>query len=299
MGNFSIYLFLPLVLGLLYSIAAMAYKRVMAEGVDIWRLIFFSNLATAILLLPLMVLIAKPDAQASLYQPLLAGCAFFGGIVLNILALQKGDVSVATPLLGTKVLFVALFTIVVVNERVSPWLWLGALLVVTGLKMLHGGAGRIHQRFWPTALFAMGSASAFALCDIFFQSWARYWGIGLFIPLVFAVVCALSFGLLHRFPARTHPFSASAQRWIFVACALNGFQTLGMFICIGLFRHANAATAINIVYNSRGIWSVLLVWLAGPWFGNIEREYGMRVMLTRLIGSMLLLSAIAITLLKI
>jgi len=299
MGNFSIYLFLPLVLGLLYSIAAMAYKRAMAEGMDIWRLIFFSNVATAILLLPLMVLIEKPDAQASLYQPLLAGGAFFGGIMLNIIALRKGDVSVATPLLGTKVLFVALFTIVVVNEAVRPSLWLAAILVVMGLKMLHGGAGRIHQRFWPTALFAMGSSSAFALCDVFFQSWARHWGIGLFVPLVFTVVCALSFGLLHRFPARTHPFSASARWWIFVACALNGLQTLGMFICISLFRHANAATAINIVYNSRGIWSVLLVWLVGPWFGNIEREYGRKVMITRFTGSMLLLSAIALTLLKI
>jgi hypothetical protein len=80
---------------------------------------------------------------------------------------------------------------------------------------------------------------------------------------------------------------------------LNGFQTLGMFICISLFRHANAATAINIVYNSRGIWSVLLVWLVGPWFGNIERAHGVKIMITRLSGSMLLLSAIALTLLKI
>lgn len=299
MGRFSIYLFLPLGLGLLYSIAAMAYKRAMAEGVDIWRLIFLSNLATAILLMPLMGLIAKPDAQASLYQPLLAGCAFFGGILLNILALRKGDVSVATPLLGTKVLFVALFTIVVLNERVGPALWLAAFLVVVGLKLLHGGAGRIRQRFWATAVFAMGSSSAFALCDVFFQSWARHWGIGLFIPLVLAVVCALSLGLLHRFPPRTQPFSASARWWVFVACALNGLQTLGMFVCISLLRHANAATAINIVYNSRGIWSVLLVWLAGPWFGNIEREHGMKVMLARLTGSVLLLGAIALTLFKV
>jgi drug/metabolite transporter (DMT)-like permease len=300
MENFSIYLILPLGLGLLYSLAAMAYKRAMADGVDIWRLIFFSNLATAIILIPLMVLIERPQAQAALYQPFLAGGAFFGGIVLNILALQKGDVSVATPLLGTKVLFVALFTIAVINEPVRPSLWLAAILVVLGLKMLHGGgAGRTQRWFWPTALLAMGSSSAFALCDIFFQSWARHWGIGLFIPLVFAVVCTLSIGLLHWFPARRQPFSASARWWILLACTLNAFQTLGMFVCISLFRHANAATAINIVYNSRGIWSVLLVWLVGPWFGNIEREHGRRTMIARLTGSALLLSAIVLTLLKI
>jgi hypothetical protein len=37
MANFSIYLILPLGLGLLYSMAALAFKRAMAEGVDIWR----------------------------------------------------------------------------------------------------------------------------------------------------------------------------------------------------------------------------------------------------------------------
>jgi hypothetical protein len=73
---------------------------------------------------------------------------------------------------------------------------------------------------------------------------------------------------------------------------------LGMFICVSLFRHPNAAAAVNIVYNSRGIWSVLLVWFAGSWFGNVEREQGINVMLARLSGSAMLLIAIALTLLQ-
>jgi uncharacterized membrane protein len=290
------YLILPLLLGFLYSLAALAYKRTMAEGVDIWRLIFFSNLATAILLIPLIIFSDKFQDEASLYQPLLAGLAFFAGIVMNILALHKGDVSVATPLLGTKVLFVALFTIVVLGEHVMLSLWLAAILVVVALKLLRESGDRIYQGFWPTVFFATGSSSAFALCDVFFQSWARLWGIGLFIPLVFAVVCVLSFGLRFWFPRQAGPFSAGARRWLLAACALNGIQTLGMFICISLFRHPNAATAVNIVYNSRGIWSVLLVWLAGHWFGNIERDQGAKVMRARLVGSILLLSAVILTL---
>jgi len=52
------------------------------------------------------------------------------------------------------------------------------------------------------------------------------------------------------------------------------------------------ATTTNVLYNSRGVWSVVLVWWVGHWFGNTERARGPGVMLRRLAGSLLLLSAI-------
>ena len=298
MDDFSIFLILPLVLGLMYSVAAMAFKRALAEGVDIRRIIFFSNLTTAILLLPLLSLASKPHPDAAFYQPLLVGLAFFSGIVLNIVALHRGDVSVATPLLGTKVLFVAVFTMVVLGKPVLPSLWISAVLVAVALAILRGPADRVHHRFWATVFFAAGSSSAFALCDIFFQLWTRVWGVGLFIPMVFGVVCMLSFTLLRWFPPSAGVVAGSTWKWLIAGCVLNGLQTLGIVICVGLFRHPNAATAVNIVYNSRGIWSVLLVWILGDWFGNIEREQGARVMAARFTGAVLLLSAIVITLLQ-
>jgi drug/metabolite transporter (DMT)-like permease len=298
MDEIPIFLFLPLVLGLMYSVAAMAFKRALAQGVDIRRIIFFSNLATAILLLPLLSLASKPNPGAAFYQPLLAGLAFFSGIVLNIVALHRGDVSVATPLLGTKVLFVALFTLVVLGKPVLPSLWISAVLVAMALVILRGPSNRVHHRFWATLFFAVGSSSAFALCDIFFQLWTRIWGVGLFVPIVFGTVCMLSIALLRWFPVSTGLVTGSTWKWLIAGCVLNGLQTLGMVICVGMFRHPNAATAVNIVYNSRGIWSVMLVWILGGWFGNIEREQGARVMAARFTGAVLLLSAIVITLLQ-
>ena len=93
MNDLPIFLILPLGLGLMYSLAALAFKRAMAEGFDIWRIIFFSNLATGILLMPLLLYVGKPTAGALFYQPVLAALAFFAGIVLNIFAIHRGDVS--------------------------------------------------------------------------------------------------------------------------------------------------------------------------------------------------------------
>lgn len=59
----------------------------------------------------------------------------------------------------------------------------------------------------------------------------------------------------------------------------------------GVYGHA---TAGNIVYNLRGIFSVLLVWCLGHWFANEERHVGGRVMSWRLAGAGLLLGAIGL-----
>jgi carbohydrate-selective porin OprB len=58
--------------------------------------------------------------------------------------------------------------------------------------------------------------------------------------------------------------------------------------------HGHAA-GVNVVYGTRGLWSLALVWWAGRWFGNTERaEAGRRVILARLAGAALLLAAVAL-----
>ena len=67
MNDLPIFLILPLGLGLMYSLAAISFKRAMEEEIDIWRTIFFSNLATGILLIPLLLFANKPYPAALLY----------------------------------------------------------------------------------------------------------------------------------------------------------------------------------------------------------------------------------------
>ena len=54
------------------------------------------------------------------------------------------------------------------------------------------------------------------------------------------------------------------------------------------------ATAVNIVYSSRGLWSVAAVWLIGHWFSNTEGEVGGPAMRRRLMGALLMLAAIGL-----
>jgi hypothetical protein len=40
------------------------------------------------------------------------------------------------------------------------------------------------------------------------------------------------------------------------------------------------------------LWSVVLVWVVGHWFGNVERSVGRAVMTRRLLGAAILLGAV-------
>ncbi|MEO1834366.1 MAG: hypothetical protein ABGZ49_02635 [Akkermansiaceae bacterium] len=56
------------------------------------------------------------------------------------------------------------------------------------------------------------------------------------------------------------------------------------------------ATAMNVSYSLRGLWSVLAVWGLGHWFANRERELGVTAMKTRLVGAALLCAAVGLVL---
>ena len=50
------------------------------------------------------------------WQPVVAGALFFAGQVFTLLALTTGDVSVATPVLGLKIVLVALLSVVLIGD---------------------------------------------------------------------------------------------------------------------------------------------------------------------------------------
>src|SRR3954467_9282757 len=101
----------PLVSAFLYSFAALALKRAAANGVGPWRVNFIANWTAVIAFTPLWLLGGAPFTWGHLLHAVLAGTCFFVGQIFTFLALTRGDVSVATPVLGTKVIVVAGLTV--------------------------------------------------------------------------------------------------------------------------------------------------------------------------------------------
>jgi hypothetical protein len=157
-----------------------------------------------------------------------------------------------------------------------------------GLADLHRG-----RHTWPTIALSLGCAAAFALTDVLIQLWAAELGVFHFLSLLFASLAVLSLACLPAFGRTALRAPARAWRWIGLATLLSAIQALIITWTIGQWRDA---AGVNVVYGTRGLCSLALVWWAGRWFGNSERaSVGPRVLALRLVGALLILGAVAIT----
>lgn len=286
---------LPFASGVLYSFAALFIKRGLQHGMDALRITFAMNMAMGMASLSFLLFDSTPQEGAAWYMPVLAACAYTAGATFNTFALLKGDVSVATPLLGTKVLFVAVFAVLINGVSIPPALWGAGVLVVLALFLLRGPAGGATHNFGLTVILSLASAASFALCDSFFQQFAQIWGYSRFIPTVFIIGALLTCGLIPFFPKRETAPPPEARRARWCAASINAVQAMGIAICLSLW--VGGATTVNILYSSRGLWTVALVWSIGHWFANTERDLGRSIMLRRLAGAVILTSAIVLALL--
>jgi len=295
-------LILPLGAGLLYACAAIALKRALGAGVPGGWVNLLSNVSMALLF---QIFWLFPQASQShgaplvlLLSPVACGALFFLGQVCTFRAIAAGDVSVATPLLGTKVMMVALLSFFLLGKALPASWWFASLLATLGIALISYTSRKSGQRHGPTIIWSLFAAGVFALTDVLVQHWVPLFGFARFAPLMFAVPGVLSIVYVPRL-LKKRVFLPDGDRqvtlrWLAVGVLLLALQCLGMYTSIG---HFGSATITNILYGSRCLWSVILVWFVGSLAGGLPVASDHRiVMVRRFVGALLLFAAMALVL---
>lgn len=292
--TFPPYLLLPLACGLFYVLSMLCLKRADELGVGLWRTTFLANWGCTLAFVPWWLHDGFAPVPWTLYwQPAVSGLIFLVAQVCMFLAITRGDVSVAAPVMGVKVILVALFSSLLFAEGVPLKWWIGAGLSTVAVGLLNLGGGGRHRRVGQTVLLTLLSATLYSLNDVLIQQWGRVWGAGFFMPPLFLAVGIYSFGLLAFAQGGLREIAAPAWRWVVPGAFFNALTNGGIVISLATWGNA---TAVNIAYSARGLFSVLVVWLAGHWFANTERHAGRGVLVSRLIGALAILAAIALVL---
>jgi drug/metabolite transporter (DMT)-like permease len=283
------YLLMPFAASLLYVFGAMFLKDASVRGISVWRTTAVANVFFSLVFSTLLLLGGRLREPAAWVQPAFAAGLFFAGQVLALVALKRGDVSVATPVMGLKVVLVAFFVTAVLGERVPLVIWAAAALSSLGVVFLSRGGGSAHHGgTGPAVIFGALAAAAFALFDVLVQKWAPAWGAGRFLPVTMGFVGLYSLPLL---ALDRKPVPPGGWRPLLSGGILAAVQGVLLISALALYARA---TTINVVYSARGLWSVGVVWSMGHWFGNREREAGGAVFRARLTGAALLLAAIVL-----
>jgi drug/metabolite transporter (DMT)-like permease len=285
------WLILPFFCSLVYAIGALLLKRSMEAGHSPREAMVASNLALALFSLPLLVWAKPPPAGlAGWMWGAAPACSmlFFLGQICTFRAISGGDVSVATPIFGTKVVMTALFGALFLPGGVGSDLWVGAFLCTAGVALVGMQPGVRRGKALRAVGWGLGSAAVFSLTDVIVARAAPEIGFCLFGPWMMLGMAVMSVWVVP--PGQWgRILYGGGRRWGWGGAFLIGVQGTFLYASIAL---SGDPVGVNIVYAVRGLWSVILVAWIGKWLGNREAGSPRSVLVLRGVGALLLVAAV-------
>ena len=273
-----------------YAVAAVFAKQALSKGAGILRLSFVMNLTFLPIFATLLIRHEGAIPWSSLYQPALVGGLFFLGQVFTFSAIRMGDVSLQTPMMGTKAVFAVLIAVICGTEVVDLPLFLAAFVAMLSVALL-GFSGRPAEKVGISITMALLSSLFFAGADTLVGIYASEFGVHAFLFIVMLVNALLSFALLPYFNGPLRAIPRGAWPWMVAACLLMGAQALLLNYTLGRYQHV---AEVNVLYSMRGLWSVVFSALALRAINKTSEADDKRIYIMRFSGALMMCTTIAI-----
>jgi drug/metabolite transporter (DMT)-like permease len=284
---------LPLVAGFIFALGALFSKRGFEEGVGTTRTLFLGNIMMGLIVGPIGFFAGEQPDLAYWWAPLVSAIFFWLGQLFSFLAIKVGDVSVMTPVMGTKVVMVAIGASLFFREPVGLSQWIGAGLTAVAIFLLGMGDFGKTKGTFLSIFFALLASVTYGFNDAMVAAWAPLYGELKFISFSFLYLALFSFGLVPLFRQPLKAITRKALPWVLGGSFLLAFQAMMMGVRLSFFGEATTA---NIFYSGRGLWSLILVFAVGRYFGLKEAGNGGTVVVWRSAGAVLLTGAILLVL---
>jgi drug/metabolite transporter (DMT)-like permease len=239
------------------------------------------------------------------------------GFAFVMLAFTREDASVVAPVLGLKVLFLAVLESIINSHPVSLGVILGAVLSVAGLTLMsQNDKWSLHGKdlLRPGILFMGIAALSFAICDIFLRHAVVFWTSHLaftfytvvllaVVSSVILIIIPLAQRVAHR--RRQHiqgiTFTPAAPRVSWQQCLDAGWplvisataSTTSQYFLFTSFAIGKQVTLSNIVYNTRSLFVIAIMAALVLGQGNTIERAGKHAYLYRFSGVLLILAATA------
>ncbi len=267
-------------------------KQAIERGASPWTGTFYGNLWLALVWVTIAFLRGEVIPVSAWWLAGVVGLLFVLGQLFTYLAYQFGDVSVATPVFGVKVLMVAVLTSTLAQTPVAGVIWAAGAMATAGVILIQwspGSSQSDRRKQVITILMALTAAFSLSLFDVGLQTWAAEFSGYSYLPVTFGAAGILSLAFLPKTDSFSRLREIKATKWMLAGTFLMASQATG--ICFSL-AHFGDAPRINIVYALRGLWGVVLAWLLARKLRTSEATVGRSVMLRRLVGSVLLTAAV-------
>ncbi|MFH1904290.1 MAG: DMT family transporter [bacterium] len=264
---------------------------------NVFIFLVYSSVITALLFLTswIFVPLAVPSETGFIYLIAASLLAFIGLILMNF-AFLKGDVSTIAPLMGLKILFVALFSSLFLQEYHHFLVYVGILLSVLGIALLYRNDSGSSRKQGIPVILMIGAAMLFGLSDIFtkkgldgLDSWN--FSVWFCLFLGFYSLCILCF-IKDREKLKLN-------RGAIYSLLLLGIFQLGVISLIFYsIQLGGNVTIPNIMFSTGGIFVVIFTFILSHLGYKILESHSRGIYLYRLIGALLITGAVALVILR-
>lgn len=288
---------IPLVAAFIYTLSALITKKASESGLGFARLLFLTNVFRLLVALPILFFAPPIFDWSLIWAPCVAGVAAFLGTLFVLAAIRLGAVSIQTPLTGAEVLFVSIFSYFMLESEVTPALAIGAVLTCLAILTL-GLPSLLKGHVTPAPIiYTLISCMLFGYSNVVTAKVASDFGHWSFLSMLSITMFLVNVVLIPFFKKPLNKTPPKALKLGYIGAFV--FTVAEVMFLMGLaYFGKHESIEMNIVFSSRGLWSVFAVYFVGHWFGNKEKESGLFIMGSRLAGTLMFSIAIYLILSK-
>jgi len=284
--NWTAYL-MALLAGLIYAGGAIAGKKALELGRGQVRTVILSNLILSVCFIPHFFLSPGWPTLKEWITGSGLGAIFLLAQALLFRALRAGDASMVSPLMGIKSILVAFFIVILgfSHQPLSTDTWIAAGLTAVAVGLIGWPAKNSGRASAKGILLALASAAAFSLLDSMVPHFSHQTDP---VRMLFCIFGSLGFLTLILLPWKEEPIFSRGNpgdNWAWRSGLLIAVQAVLMSTAIACYR---VPTEVNVVYSSRGLWTLLFVAWLGSRLGLTEGSLSPWVKVRRLAGCILL-----------
>jgi len=288
---------------LLNSVNNVANKHVVApHTLGALQATFLIQILAALCSVPFIIALHQAPPTAAWLPVLVAVALGLGGYVVLMLAFTREDVSVVGPILGLKVIFLAVLESLLHRTIITPGVALGALVSMVGITFISQRdrwSLQTRDLLRPGVVLMAVAAFAYAVCDLFIKQAITNWN-GNSLGVTLYITCFMGVGSLLALAGQACWSTADRVQWsrirpVLWPLLISGATVLGtqyaLFTAFGL---STSVTFTNIVYNIRGLLIVGLTAFLVLGRGSTVERAGWRAYTFRATGAVLTLVAIVL-----
>lgn len=278
---------LALLAGLIYAGGAITGKKALELGCGQVRVVILSNLILSACFIPHLFLSPGWPTLWELGVGAGLGSIFLLAQALLFRALRAGDASMVSPLMGVKSILVAFFLVILgfSDDAIPPSTWWAAGLTAIAVALIGWPARNSGRTSAKGILLAIGSAAAFSLLDSMVPHFSHQTDPVRMLFCIFGSLGLLTLILLPWKEEALFRRSGNGDSWAWRSGILIALQAVLMSTAIACYR---VPTEVNVVYSSRGFWTILFVAWLGKRLCLTEGSLTPWVKTRRLAGSILL-----------